>query len=279
MQRGRIIFTTAALMLAAASAWGQTTFKDVVNLDFATVDQNQPGVTVNGFAYFVTPSNAGGIAPPTVKQALRLTDAGNETSSFFLPTPMGLSDYQVQFDFQVQPPTAGATGNAIADGFAFVAQSHSDSAIGGGGGSIGYIGAGISQWDYNYAVDFNTYPPNGIPTVNNRPAVPEIVSLDLGFPLASGSSRTKLFPTALPLVGQGVIHAAIRVTPDKITATFTGGKIPADKPIVWSAGLTGVFKPLGSDGKPLPLYFGISAATGGSSMVLDIYNFRLQVPA
>jgi hypothetical protein len=272
---------SAVLTLAAASAWGQATptFKPVFSVDFSQVSPNNPTVTINGYGAVTKTAFQGSGVPNPTKQALRFTDAGNEVTSFFIPTPMALSNYQVEFDFQVQPPTPTATGSAIADGFAFVAQNHSDSSIGGGGGSIGYLGT-LSESGYSYAVDFNTYPPNGIPAVGSAAAVPEIVSLDLGFPYSSGSARTKLFPTALALVGQGVIHAAIRVTPDQIVGTFTGGKIPASTPVVMQTlPITGLFAPLGADGKPLPLYFGMSGATGGSSMVLDVFDFTLEVPS
>src|SRR5262245_44453390 len=99
MQRGRTLFIAAVLMTAAVGARGQgQQFKDVIALDFSKA-ADQAKIMINGNAQWVDRSAT--TAPPTAPR-LRLTDDGSETSSAFLPAPMGLSDYQVQFDFQVQ---------------------------------------------------------------------------------------------------------------------------------------------------------------------------------
>jgi hypothetical protein len=272
MQRGRIIFIAAALMLTAVSAWGQgTQFKDVIALDFSK-PADQAKITLNGTAYWVDKTAT--TAPPAAPR-LRLTEDGSQAASAFLPAPMGLSDYQVQFDFEVQK--VAATDGNPADGFTFTAQSAGADKLGGGGGSLGFIGAGLSTAGYSYAVEFNVYPPQGL-TDN-----PETVALDLGIPGSRiGEFRVRFNQTGIPIVGTGVLHAVIRVTPDKITGLFTGGTLTADKPVNYSSPSYlggGLFKPLDTSGQPLPLYLGFTGATGGSRALIEILNFRVQVPA
>jgi hypothetical protein len=272
MQRGRIIVIAAALMVAAVSAWGQgTQFKDVIALDFAKTD-DQTKIMLNGTAQWVDKTAT--TAPPATPR-LRLTEDGNQAGSAFLPAPMGLSDYQVQFDFQVQKVDPSDT--QAADGFTFTAQTAGADKLGGGGGSLGFIGAGISNAGYSYAVEFNVYPPQG------RPDSPETVALDLGIPGSRiGEFRVRFNQTGIPILGNGVLHAVIRVTPDKITGVFTGGTLTADKPVNYSSPSFlggGLFKPLDTSGQPLPLYLGFTGATGGARSLIEILNFRVQVPA
>jgi hypothetical protein len=272
MQRVRTFCSVAALMLTTVSAWAQgTTFKDVIALDFSK-PEDQAKIQINGMAQWA--GRAATTAPPTAP-LLRLTEDGNQSGSAFLPAGMGLSDYQVQFDFQVQKVSAGDT--QAADGFTFTAQSVGAASLGGGGGNLGFSGAGISQAGYCYAIEFNLYPPQGLSDA------PETVALDLGIPGSRvGDFRIRLNQTPLPFLGNGVFHAVIRVTPDKIAATFSGGNLPADKPINWSTPSFiggGLFKPLDTSNQPLPLFLGFTGATGGARAVIDILNFRVQVPA
>lgn len=250
--------TVATLMLAAASAWGQATtpgtFTDVIALDFSkTADQGK--ITVNGNAKFM--KNAGGAA------VLRLTSDKSQASSAFLPTSMRLSDYQVQFDFQVTPV---GTDTTPADGFAYVAQTAGAAKVGGNGGSLGY-GGGIQESGYNYALEFNSYPSNGLSTTS-----PQTVALDIYSPIPI---RQRLGDTALPFYNTGVWHAVVRVTDDNLTATFTGGNLAAGKSIVYTSPsfLSDFFQ------APAALFMGFTAGTGGAREIVDVMNFRVQVPA
>ncbi len=75
--------------------------------------------------------------------ALQLTDGGtNESRSAFDVTPIGLSSFQTEFDFQLSGKDTPAPD---ADGFAFVLQSNGPNALGSSGGGLGYGKPAIAQ--------------------------------------------------------------------------------------------------------------------------------------
>lgn len=75
--------------------------------------------------------------------ALQLTDGGtNESRSVFDPTPIGLSSFQTEFDFQLLGKDIPAPD---ADGFAFVLQSNGPNALGSSGGGLGYGKPAVAQ--------------------------------------------------------------------------------------------------------------------------------------
>ena len=77
--------------------------------------------------------NGGAIIQGT---ALELTDGGmNESRSAFFDTPIGLSSFQTEFDFQLGGKDTAGTD---ADGFTFVLQSNGPNALGSSGGGLGY---------------------------------------------------------------------------------------------------------------------------------------------
>ncbi len=77
---------------------------------------------------------------------LELTDGGNgESRSAFYTMEVDISKFQTQFDFQILNPKA--------DGFTFCIQRDASTAVGRGGGSLGY--AGIPN---SIAIKFDIYP-------------------------------------------------------------------------------------------------------------------------
>jgi sugar lactone lactonase YvrE len=75
--------------------------------------------------------------------ALQLTDGGtNESRSVFDSTPIGLSSFQTEFDFQLSGKDTPAPD---ADGFAFVLQSNGPNALGSSGGGLGFGKPAIAQ--------------------------------------------------------------------------------------------------------------------------------------
>ena len=74
-----------------------------------------------------------------------VTDANpNEATSGYNPTPQGIAGFMASFNYQSVPGTTTANGTIAADGITLVFQNPttgSTTALGGGGGSLGY-GAG-----------------------------------------------------------------------------------------------------------------------------------------
>ncbi|MEZ4618059.1 MAG: L-type lectin-domain containing protein [Caldilineaceae bacterium] len=102
---------------------------------------------------------------------LRITPATpDQVGAAWYATPLFVQDsFVTMFDFQISEPGGGTDpdGNPGADGFAFVIQNSSLSAIGGGGGFIGYSGIVNS-----IAVEFDTwnngpFDHNGDPNGNH----------------------------------------------------------------------------------------------------------------
>lgn len=90
-----------------------------------------------------------------ISNVLQLTDSnGGETTSAFDTTPQGIDKFDTTFDF-----TYGTAHTPDADGFTFTIQNSGamppESAVGGGGGDLGYVGIPTSV-----AVKFDLYDGN-----------------------------------------------------------------------------------------------------------------------
>ena len=95
--------------------------------------------------------------------ALQLTDGGlNESRSAFYNTPIGLSSFQTEFDFQFG---AKDTQGTDADGLTFVLQSNGPNALGSAGGGLGYglpaLGQSGPSITNSIAIKFDLHSNNG----------------------------------------------------------------------------------------------------------------------
>jgi Legume lectin domain/Chitobiase/beta-hexosaminidase C-terminal domain/Bacterial lectin len=118
--------------------------------------------------------------------ALQLTNGGpNEAASAFYATPLNIQSFTTDFTFQLT--------NAQADGFAFVIQNASPTALGATGGGLGYMG--IPQ---SLAIKFDLYnnvgegpDSTGLFTQGVAPTVPAVdltstpINLHSGDPFAA----------------------------------------------------------------------------------------------
>ena len=87
---------------------------------------------------------------------LRLTDGGpGETRSAFFNTPVGVQSFTNDFSFQLT--------SATADGFTFTIQGNSPTALGSGGGSLGYgpANTGVGGIGKSVAVKFDFFSNAG----------------------------------------------------------------------------------------------------------------------
>jgi hypothetical protein len=247
----------SALAGSPVRAQNEERFANRLGWDFnSSRDRDQ--VKLNGSAHWVTEPWG-----ENLRGRLRLTSDFGQAASAFIRTPFNLSDYEVDFTFDVRRANAA---EGLADGFTFVAQTGDDNEIGASGGALGYAGSDLFVLpsgargggipDYSYAVEFNSYPPQGLP------GAAETVGIDiLGL-------RTRFNQTPLRFVEQGGIRVKIRVKPEGLTVlVFTGAGFQT---ILQSpARMNGFFTP------PRRLYLGFTAGTGGVRQIVDIFGLSL----
>jgi fibronectin-binding autotransporter adhesin len=138
------------LTIPIASALGS----GPVKLTGGTLALSAPSV-ISGFNGFVTNGPNATVLSNTTLQLTNVVAGGyNETSSAYAPTPVNISDargFTASFTYNPTPESYGSE----ADGATFIIQNNGTSAIGGGGGSWGYLG--ISK---SFALIFDIYYGN-----------------------------------------------------------------------------------------------------------------------
>jgi hypothetical protein len=260
MHRGRF-FLSAALALMTVQA--RAAVVDVLVLDFSKAE-DQAKMTLNG-----TDTS---IAPIWENGRLTLTNDGSQGNSAFITTPVpAMSDYLATFQMEVaeHPDDAGGAGNPPADAVIFLAQTGGPDKVGGGGGGAGYTQANgqrgeqhrpdaADYFGYNYGIDFNTWGDNGLPDAA------QTIGLDIR------QNRTQLGEQPYVHVGKGLITYAVRVTPDQVIVTATGGTDNLQNKEILNVRLGGFFN------APAPLYFGWTAGTGGARQITTVANLRIQ---
>jgi hypothetical protein len=271
MRQGRILFATVlSLVCTAALADPPATTPpasstaaqpvDVLNLDFSKA-ADQAKMMVNGNASF------------TADGRLELTSDVSQAGSAFTTTPVpATADYLATFQFEVK----SLAGAAPADGFAFVTQQIGPDTIGDGGGSLGYANGAKVFGQNSYAVEFNTYSGNGLGNGNDQ-----TIAWD------AFGQRLKLDQSAWPdttgFVDQGVFTAEVRVQPNNMTVTVSGGTNNLKPTEVMSSKFLALFAnpppPLFQTLAAKPIFFGFTGGTGGLGAVQDILNLRIQSPA
>jgi Concanavalin A-like lectin/glucanases superfamily/PA14 domain/Bacterial lectin/Immunoglobulin I-set domain len=121
-----------------------------------TLTRTQP---FNNLAWVQNGNNGGATQVPVISgTAVMLTDGiGNEDASVFLQYPQYISAFIASYTYQ-------DVGGGGADGMAFVLQNdpRGPSALGGGGGGLGYSGITPSA-----ALEFNLYGPNAPATTSS----------------------------------------------------------------------------------------------------------------
>ncbi len=194
--------------------------------------------------------------------ALQLTDhtESSAAGSVFYLTPVNVAEFKTEFNFQLT--------DANADGFTFTIQDENPTALGGIGGSLGYVGIGNSV-----AVKFDLYKNNGDPSNNS-------VGL-----LVNGGTEGYNPPPPIDLTGTGIdLHSGY-----KMNATLTYNDAPSNENSAytltvkitdlvisasWSHSFRGlsISNSIGGD----TAYVGFTGATGSETSTQRILNWTFE---
>ena len=189
---------------------------------------------------------------------LRLTDGGTaEVASAWYNTPVNVQQFTTNFSFQI---TGGTTPQA--DGFAFVIQNGASSAIGPGGGGLGYgpnNPSGTGGIPNSVAVKFDLYSNNGegadstgMYTNGASPTTPAVDMTSSGVNLHT----TDVFDAQISYDGANL---TLKITDATTNATFTQ---------TWAINIPGT---VGGN----TAYVGFTGGTGGYAAVQDIINWTM----
>ena len=228
---------------AAAAAFAGLSIVPSMQAQIAGFTSEGPGPT-----QFTLNENAEALAqgrPAIVGTELLLTSAHNsEATSAFYNTAQALSNFTASFTYSFLSGTA-----VPADGFAFVVQDNSPSALGGGGGALGYLGI-----DNSAALAFDLW--------NNGTAGTATRS---GFG-ASGYGGFALSPTAPVSLRSTTepVNVSVAYRDGVFTQTLTQG---AATPVTKSANINIVDR-VGPTG-----FVGFTGGTGGANAEQKISNF------
>ncbi len=177
---------------------------------------------------------------------LRLTDGGaGEASSAFYTTPVNVQNFTTNFSFQMT--------NAAADGMTFVIQNNAPTALGGGGGALGYAGMGNSV-----AVKFDIYNGSGEGTdstgIYTNGAVPNVPAVDM---TSSGVN----------LLSGDVMNVQLNYNGTTLSLSITDANNPQDTfSTSWPVNIPGT---VGAN----TAYVGFTGGTGGLTAIQDVLSW------
>ena len=177
---------------------------------------------------------------------LQLTDsaAGNEVASAFWKTPLNVQSFTSNFTFQLT--------SASADGFTFAIQSVSPTAIGSGGGSLGY-GSLASSVAVKFDIHNNAGEGNNSTGLYINGAVPTVPATTIGggVTLASGD----------------ILQAQLNYDGTTLTLTITDTTTPSETfTTSWPVNIPAT---VGGNGA----YVGFTAGTGGATATQEILTW------
>jgi hypothetical protein len=208
---------------------------------------NATDLTVNGSA-FVSPS----------EHVVRLTSANNQAGSIFSNTRFTVGDFTTMFDVRLHE----GTQPNYADGFAFVLQANSPTALGQPAEGIGYRGIGNSV-----AVVFSTFQHVGDPS-----------STTVGLALNGAAPVIRIDTTSSGLLLNSQDIKQIDLSYDGTTLTVRVQDVVQPQLVFTTSFTVDLAQALGSD----TAYVGFTGASGSNNLweledVVD-WKFTSQVP-
>jgi len=188
---------------------------------------------------------------------LRVTDGGtSEASSAWYTSPVNIQQFTTNFSFQVS-----GGSNPTADGFAFVIQGGTTTALGPSGGGLGYgpLSGSTGGITNSVAVKFDLYSNNGEGPDSTglyvNGAAPTTPSLDMT------SSGVNLHTT-------DVFNVQMTYDGTNLTMTITDATTNATFTHTWAINIPGT---VGGN----TAYVGFTGGTGGYTAIQDILNWTL----
>jgi autotransporter-associated beta strand protein len=206
-----------------------------------------PGSTINGFNVNGTGWTLNG-GPTIANDVLTITtNANSQTRSVWFNTQQPTGSFTAQFDY-----TRGAGSGNPADGVTFTLQSQALTALGGGGGGLGYTGITPSA-----ALAINIYAPNtrGIAIRTNGAGTPGYTATG-GVDVGSGATVR--------------FNVAYDATAQTLNIQLTQGANVFTLPTVTGVNIGTI---VGANA-----WVGFTGATGGENAVQTISNFTYNRP-
>jgi hypothetical protein len=225
---------------AFADGMEDSSFQTVVfnkgDVCYPTGFADQTTLVVNGNAQFV-----GGIA--------RLTEPMNDQEgSLFSVGRVDVTRFVTSFTFQLVPGSA-----TPADGMTFTIQNNTESALGGGGGALGYSGIGNSV-----AVKFDIF--------DGGTADPSNSTIGLFTNGTGTAGGVDTLPSGIDLREGHVMRADIVYDGTELTLTLTDTETGESMTQAFTVDIPAV---VGAD----RAYIGFTAATGGLNARQDVHNW------
>jgi fibronectin type 3 domain-containing protein len=251
---GTTTYTVGGLQTSRTYTFRMRAFNNIGNSGYsdnasATTTNQAPTLDFsNGFAGSATLLTFNGKTQVN-GTALELTDGGfSEAASAFSTNKVNVASFSTQFGFQILSGT-----NPTADGFTFTIQGVGNTALGSGGGSLGYQGIGTSV-----AIKFDLYNNSGegvdsTGLYTNGAAPTNVGSIDL---TGTGIDLHSQDPFNVFMLYDGT---TLKVT---ITDTSTGASAAQSYPI----DIPGT---VGSS----TAYVGFTGGTGGLSAIQNILTW------
>jgi hypothetical protein len=262
---GGLPFGTYTYQVVASSSFPEgTTDSAASNVARATIgpiniDHGAP----NGNPGFTDHSDlqANGSAQFTVENLLRLTNNFGQAGSAFTVQQVGIRGFTTTFQFRLHE---GTQPNP-ADGLTFTLQGNSPTALGFGGGALGYQGIGRSVavkfdiWNNEGETDNST----GLFFNGDPPTVPHAPG-EVNIPLAANNVNLRSQSTkTITLTYNGVNHTLIETIHDPTPGQINNGNFTTTYNVDIAARL-------GLDSA----YAGFTGGTGGAFVLQDVLNWR-----
>jgi hypothetical protein len=206
----------------------------------------------NDCAAAITTNGSAAIIPS--ESVLRLTDNLGQAGSAFFNTPVNITTFTTSFAFRFHD---GTQPNP-ADGITFTIQGNGPTALGDGGGGLGYAGIGNSV-----AIKFDTF--------NNQGESDNSTGLFINGQFPGSSGSIPLDPTGINLRDQDLKRADISYDGTTLTLTITDLVSQASLTLTFTANIPAV---VSGD----TAFVGFTGGTGGLFAVQDIATWTFESP-
>ena len=241
-------FTSTQTVEAIASASGFTN-SAITTANYTTQSSGSSPTYGSGFTSAGLTLNNGAAISGT---RLRLTDGGTaEARSAFFSTPVNVTSFTNAFTFQ--------DTSAKADGLCFVIEASGPTAVGGGGGSLGYAGTTGALSTQSLCISFDLYNNKTNREISNTGLFTNGASSAGGAGSAAGSLSFQSGHVMSVQMNYDGTTLAMQIKDLSTNATYNTS-FPVDIPTLVGGSVA---------------YVGFTGGTGGLSAIQDILTWTL----